>query len=186
MSRRAEPDFVGIVLAAGSAARFGHRTPKQFHRLEGRSVLERSVRTIGERPAVAGVVVVLPPSELEPDPVPASVSGFDPARGRPDLWRAGEEHARRRLAAFARAVTDERYIGLVLDVIVDPTLRGTKLGRTLLDAVCSHPELAAVESLELVCQPELVPFYERWGFTTDVGGSRLMRRRSREPGGAGA
>jgi len=39
-----------------------------------------------------------------------------------------------------------------------------------------HPQLAGVRSVELVCQPELVPFYRRHGFTDQVGHSRLMRR----------
>ena len=30
--------------------------------------------------------------------------------------------------------------------------------------------------IELVCQPELIDFYRRWGFTDHVGASRLMRR----------
>ena len=30
---------------------------------------------------------------------------------------------------------------------------------------------------ELVCQPDLMPFYRRWGFTERVGGSTLMRKR---------
>jgi deoxyribodipyrimidine photo-lyase len=37
------------------------------------------------------------------DPVPESVPGFDAARGRPELWPAGEAAARRRLRAFVRA-----------------------------------------------------------------------------------
>ncbi|WP_329475594.1 GNAT family N-acetyltransferase [Kribbella sp. NBC_01484] len=54
--------------------------------------------------------------------------------------------------------------------------RGAGLGAALMDAVVSHPRLADVRSIELVCQPELVPFYRRWGFTDEVGRSLLMRR----------
>ena len=36
--------------------------------------------------------------------------------------------------------------------------------------------MTAVESVELVCQPELVELYRRSGFTDDVGRSLLMRR----------
>lgn len=35
-----------------------------------------------------------------PDPVPEALAGFDIAKGRPDLWPAGEEHAASRLSAF--------------------------------------------------------------------------------------
>jgi GNAT superfamily N-acetyltransferase len=81
-----------------------------------------------------------------------------------------------RLVGFARVLTDYTHIALVLDVIVDESRRSSGLGAALLDAVVNHPELAAVRSLELVCQPELIPFYRRWGFTDQVGSSTLMRR----------
>ncbi|MGZ0147081.1 GNAT family N-acetyltransferase [Kribbella sp. WER1] len=81
-----------------------------------------------------------------------------------------------KLVGFARVLTDHTYVALLLDVIVDESYRGTGVGAVLLDAVVDHPALAAVRSLELVCQPELVPFYRRWGFTDEVGRSRLMRR----------
>jgi hypothetical protein len=47
-----------------------------------------------------------------------------------------------------------------------------------MDTIVGHARLAGVQSLELVCQPALVPFYRRWGFTDRVGGSGLMRRTS--------
>ena len=81
-----------------------------------------------------------------------------------------------RLVGFVRVLTDFVYFGMVLDVIVAPDRRGTGLGRVLLDAVVGHPRLAGVRSLELVCQPEMVPFYRAWGFTDQVGRSLLMRR----------
>ena len=61
---RSEPDFVGVVVAAGQAARFGGPLPKQYADLAGRTVLERSVGLLAERPAVRGVVVVLATNEL--------------------------------------------------------------------------------------------------------------------------
>jgi hypothetical protein len=50
------------------------------------------------------------------------------------------------------------------------------VGAALMDAVTGDPRLVEVGSIELVCQPELFEFYRRWGFTTEVGASRLMRR----------
>jgi GNAT superfamily N-acetyltransferase len=81
-----------------------------------------------------------------------------------------------RLVGFARVMTDEVYLAVVLDVIVAPDIRGSGLGATLLDTIVGHPRLAFVRSIELVCQPDLIPFYSRWGFTDQVGESRLMRR----------
>ncbi|HEX6682739.1 MAG TPA: GNAT family N-acetyltransferase [Candidatus Limnocylindrales bacterium] len=81
-----------------------------------------------------------------------------------------------RLAGFARVLTDDVYLALVLDVVVVPEFRGTGLGAALMDAIVGHPRIAGVGSVELVCQPELRPFYRRWGFTDEVGRSGLMRR----------
>ncbi len=82
------------------------------------------------------------------------------------------------LVGFARAITDQTYLAVVLDVIVDPAHRGCGLGARLLDELLARPELAEVENIELVCQPELVAFYRRSGFTEEVGRSLLMRRSS--------
>ena len=81
-----------------------------------------------------------------------------------------------RLAGFARVLSDEVYLALILDVIVSPRLRGTGLGAALMDAIVNHPKVRGARSVELVCQPDLMPFYRRWGFTDQVGQSRLMRR----------
>jgi len=83
-----------------------------------------------------------------------------------------------RLVGFARAITDHTFLAVVLDVIVAPDLRGTGLGARLMDELLARPELADVDSIELVCQPELIAFYRRWGFTDSVGRSLLMRRTS--------
>jgi ribosomal protein S18 acetylase RimI-like enzyme len=83
-----------------------------------------------------------------------------------------------RLVGFARAITDSTFLAVVLDVVVAADLRGSGLGARLMDELLARPELAAVDSIELVCQPELVAFYRRFGFTDSVGRSLLMRRSS--------
>jgi ribosomal protein S18 acetylase RimI-like enzyme len=83
-----------------------------------------------------------------------------------------------RLVGFARAITDGVVLAVILDVIVAPGVRGTGLGGRLIDVLLARPELAGVDSIELVCQPELIDFYRRWGFTDRVGRSVLMRRSS--------
>jgi N-acetyltransferase len=81
-----------------------------------------------------------------------------------------------RLIAFARAITDGVYKALILDVIVDESVRKTGLGKALMDAITSHPALAAVQHFELYCRPEMVPFYERWGFKpADIQFLRMSR-----------
>lgn len=64
MSRSDTGDFSAVVVAAGHAARFDGPVAKQFCDLAGRSVLERSVRSLAAHPAVIELVVVLSPEEL--------------------------------------------------------------------------------------------------------------------------
>jgi ribosomal protein S18 acetylase RimI-like enzyme len=89
------------------------------------------------------------------------------------VYRASDQ-----LVGFARAITDGTFLAIVVDVIVAPSFRGSGLGTRLMDELLARPELADVKSIELVCQPELVAFYRRWGFTDSVGRSLLMRRTS--------
>lgn len=85
-------------------------------------------------------------------------------------------HPDDRLVAFARVVTDTVFKALVLDLIVAHDHRQTGLGRRLMDRICTHPTLATVKHMELYCLPEMVGFYEKWGFSTDVSGVTFMRR----------
>jgi GNAT superfamily N-acetyltransferase len=82
-----------------------------------------------------------------------------------------------RLAAFARVLTDFVYKAVIFDVIVDRPHRRLGLGRMLLEAVTSQPALLFVEHIELYCRPELVPFYQRWGFTADLDELCFMRKK---------
>lgn len=80
------------------------------------------------------------------------------------------------LVAFSRILTDTVYKGLIFDVIVSAEHRGNGLGQMLLDAIIEHPELSEVEHFELYCLEEMVPFYENFGFSDELGELRLMRR----------
>ena len=81
-----------------------------------------------------------------------------------------------RLAAFARVLTDGVFKALIFDLIVGSEHRGQGLGARLMRRIENDPRLARVRHLELYCLPELEPFYERHGFSAEVGGVRLMRR----------
>jgi predicted GNAT family N-acyltransferase len=82
------------------------------------------------------------------------------------------------LVGFTRVLSDGVYVALVLDVVVRADSRRHGYGRSLLAAVLADPRFTGVRSIELVCQPDLVAFYARFGFTDRVGRSRLMRRTS--------
>lgn len=80
---------------------------------------------------------------------------------------------------FVRVLTDFVCKAVIFDLIVRPGRRGNKLDRMLMNAVISHPELKNVKHFDLNCLPEMYTFYERWGFTSDLGGLGLMRRFNR-------
>ena len=79
------------------------------------------------------------------------------------------------LIGFVRVITDYTFKALVFDVIVADAHRGKGLGDHLIKLVLEHPDLARVRHFELYCLPDVGPFYERHGFSTEVGGVRLMR-----------
>ena len=81
-----------------------------------------------------------------------------------------------KLVGFSRLLTDFIFKALVFDVIVAPEYRGLGLGDRLVSLVMAHERLREVKTFELYCLPELIPFYERHGFSDDVGKIRLMRR----------
>jgi len=92
------------------------------------------------------------------------------------------DEATGRLVAFCRVLTDFVYHATLYDVIVSREDRGTGLGKRLVDAVVNHPLLARVPSPRLFCLPELIPFYEKWGFQTVAADITCMRLvRSTEP-----
>jgi ribosomal protein S18 acetylase RimI-like enzyme len=83
------------------------------------------------------------------------------------------------LVGFVRVLTDYVYKATIYDLIVRIDWRGRNLGRTLVDAIMVHPDLKEVEHFDLHCLPEMYKFYEKWGFTSDLGRVTLMRRINR-------
>jgi GNAT superfamily N-acetyltransferase len=67
------------------------------------------------------------------------------------------------LLASARVLTDYHQYSMIYEVIVAESRRGEGLGRQVVDAVVTHPELQDV-ILTLRCREGLVPFYDRCGF----------------------
>lgn len=76
-----------------------------------------------------------------------------------------------RLRAFARAFSDGIYKALVMDVIVEESLRGHgQVGHQLMTVLLAHPLIVGIPDVELYCHPDRERFYRALGFTTAVVG----------------
>jgi GNAT superfamily N-acetyltransferase len=80
------------------------------------------------------------------------------------------------LVGFVRVLTDYVYKAIIFDLIVHPDWRNKKLGKLLMDSVIKHPQLKNIEHFDLNCLPEMYPFYEKWGFTNELGELGFMRK----------
>ncbi|MGK7932846.1 MAG: GNAT family N-acetyltransferase [Microcystaceae cyanobacterium] len=69
------------------------------------------------------------------------------------------------LVGFTRILTDYCYRAVIFDVIVDEYYQGQGLGNLLMKTIVEHPSLQNVEALLLFCRPDMVSFYEKWGFS---------------------
>lgn len=86
------------------------------------------------------------------------------------------ERATKHLVAYSRVVTDRVYIAHILDVIVYKPFRSKNVGKQLLNAILSHPDLKKVLKFELKCLPNLIPFYEKCGFTVPTTELTVMTK----------
>jgi predicted GNAT family N-acyltransferase len=79
------------------------------------------------------------------------------------------------LIGFTRILSDFIYKAFIFDVMVSAEYRGQGLGQKLIQLVKRHEKLQKVKQFELYCLPEMEVFYSNLGFSTDVGGIKLMR-----------
>lgn len=79
------------------------------------------------------------------------------------------------LIGFARVISDFIYKAIIFDVIVSNRHRSSGLGQKLMQLAKNHDKLQKVTHFELYCLPELEAFYTSLGFSTEVGGIKLMR-----------
>lgn len=79
------------------------------------------------------------------------------------------------LIGFARVISDSIYRAFIFDVIVKENYRNDGIGTILMKSILKHPLVIDVERVELYCPDRLVSYYEKFGFSTDVNGSNLMR-----------
>lgn len=57
---------LAIIPAAGSGSRFGGQIPKQFLEVAGAPILLHTMRRFDVCPEIGGIIVALPPAEIEP------------------------------------------------------------------------------------------------------------------------
>jgi GNAT superfamily N-acetyltransferase len=67
------------------------------------------------------------------------------------------------LVGFGRVVTDGLTIAWICDVVIDEAHRGTGLGKALVDAIVTHPEIANVR--QLLATRDAHTLYEKFGFS---------------------
>ena len=79
------------------------------------------------------------------------------------------------LIGFTRIISDFIYKAIIFDVIVSEAHRGNGLGQRLMNLIKNHDLLKTVKHFELYCLPEMEAFYSSFGFSTEVGGIKLMR-----------
>ena len=82
------------------------------------------------------------------------------------------------VVGFVTALTDGVLSAFIPLLEVLPVYQGQGIGRTLMTRLLAH--LGDLPNVDLLCDPEMAPFYGRFGMTP-VGGMVLRRPMSRAP-----
>ncbi len=90
------------------------------------------------------------------------------------------ENSTQRLVGFARVLTDEVRYAYIYDVMTEEPLRGKGIGKTIMHAILSHPQLSRVKYFELTCAPEMAEYYKQFGFSPDYKNVISLRYNSAE------
>ncbi|XP_020698291.1 serotonin N-acetyltransferase 2, chloroplastic [Dendrobium catenatum] len=84
--------------------------------------------------------------------------------------------------AFARATGDGVFNAVVWDVVVDPALQGTGLGKAVMERLLGDLRDRGIVNIALYAEPKVVGFYRMLGFAADPDGIKGMvysRRKNR-------
>jgi 2-C-methyl-D-erythritol 4-phosphate cytidylyltransferase / 2-C-methyl-D-erythritol 2,4-cyclodiphosphate synthase len=133
-----------VIAAGGRGIRFGGGTLKQFQRVGGRTILERSVHAFATHPAIAEVIVAIPPDLVAEPPSDLDGGGSAPVR----VVAGGA----RRQDSVANAVN---HASSASDVIVihdaaRPFVSADLITRTIEAAAAHGAALAATASRDTV------------------------------------
>jgi GNAT superfamily N-acetyltransferase len=80
-----------------------------------------------------------------------------------------------RQVGFARAITDRAWYAYIADVFVDEAHRGKGLGKLLVEAVISHPDLQNLRRM-MLGTADAHGLYRQFGFTDVDKPERWMER----------
>lgn len=130
-----------------------------------------------------GYVVTTDPSRLDIDYIHAFLTGSYWARGIPrDVVARAIENSLNfglfegaRQVGFARAITDRAWYAYIADVFVDEAHRGKGLGKLIMEAVTSHPELQNLRRM-MLGTADAHGLYRQFGFTDVDKPERWMER----------
>ncbi len=84
------------------------------------------------------------------------------------------EKESQKLVGFTRILTDYIYRAVILDVMVASEHQKQGLGSQLVKEIINHSKLKNVGTFMLCCLPEMIPFYEKLGFSDHDGKYKLM------------
>ncbi len=82
------------------------------------------------------------------------------------------------LLGFVRVITDFIFKAFVFDLIINKKHRRKGVGKKLMQEVLCHTNLKNVKHFELYCLPELENLYKQFGFSSNIGGIQLLRRKN--------
>ncbi len=82
------------------------------------------------------------------------------------------------LIGFVRVITDFIFKALIFDLITNKNNRNKGIGKILMQQILKHKKLKEVKHFELYCLPELENLYNQFGFSTEVNGIKLLRRKN--------
>lgn len=80
-----------------------------------------------------------------------------------------------KVVAFARVITDKATFAYLADVFVISAERGNGLGKQLMEAILSHPDLQGLRTWTLFTK-DAHGLYEQFGFVTSPKPERFMSR----------
>ncbi|MEL4896973.1 GNAT family N-acetyltransferase [Crocosphaera sp. Alani8] len=84
------------------------------------------------------------------------------------------EKQSQKLVGFTRVLTDYIYRATLWDVMVAPNYQKQGLGSQLMNEILHHSKLKNVEVFILICLPDMIPYYEKFGFTNHDGKYQFM------------